>query len=233
MAFPTTGILDDFNRADNADISVGEANWVEGDVHNGVDAFEIVSNQLHNEGANGVFAEAYWNVSFGPDSEVFVTTINQPTADSNNIFLFLRMAQPGTNTVDGYLLQFRHLVSATDEWEILEVSDDVETLLGATETGPELVDNDGIGFEAIGSTLTMYHRSGLSGSWDSQFNRTDSTHTGAGFISIGDEQDSAVDDAFDDFGGGTVVTVTVAEMVASMVRGYNPSLVSAVSRVGV
>ncbi|GAB4180485.1 MAG: hypothetical protein Fur005_43030 [Roseiflexaceae bacterium] len=76
-AFPTTGILDDFNRADG---SIGP-NW-SGETSN----FAIVGNTLQN--ISGGYGRIGWTTSFAANQEVYTTIDTIPsTADEINLIL--------------------------------------------------------------------------------------------------------------------------------------------------
>jgi len=167
MAFPTTGVLDNFNRA-----SIG-SDWTE-DIYDFGDAnFAISSNQASP--GNIYYSSAWWNVeTFGADSEVYVTIATLPGA-GEGIGLGIRYADVGTNGVDGYNIYYEK-ASGTDTVIIMRLDDGSDTQLGAT-ISQDFSAGDGIGVEAISSQIIVYRRS--SGTWSdiSSGGRTDGTYT--------------------------------------------------------
>ncbi len=207
MAFPTTGILDAFTRADNADLGT---NWttptLEGDL-----PMEIVSNQAGYSIADNSFRDEYWNAAtFGPDCEVYYTVATKPLV-TTPVYMFLRLQSPGTSGVDGYYCEIINEV-ATDDGGIYRLDNGAFTQLGAS-LSQEWTDGDGLGLEAIGSAIKAYRRS--SGTWSELASRTDSTYGSAGNIGIGIQGNTP---RLDDFGGGTVAGVVIPVIIASYRR---------------
>ena len=189
--FPTTGILDNFNRADEDPLANG--NW-SGPLFSGGGQMRIVTN--HAETAAGGFGRSYWSAAnFGSDCEAYIDTTTATPAAGEQLGLFARIANAGTTTVDCY--DCFHLV--TGSIVVIErIDDGAETQLGASISNT-LSSGEGLGLEIIGSTITAYKKSG--GSWSSLGSRTDSTYSAAGRIALGSHGDNAEPD---DFGGGTI-----------------------------
>lgn len=188
MAFPTTGILDNFNRADAADLG---ANWSLIRWSH----LSIESNQ--SSSPEFLVAEDYWNVeSFGPDSEVYAT-VTWGSSDDALVGFYLRMMDPPS--LDGY-----HILCGGSSYGIYYFSrfdNGVETILGAYEN-QNFASGDSVGASMVGDTLTSYHKP-AAGSWSALATRTDATYSGAGYLGL---YQAAVDgDYVDDFGGGTIV----------------------------
>ena len=109
MAFPVTGTLDDFNRANSATLG---ASWT-ADIYGFAWAsLDIVSNAADSNTAS---ESNWWNgTTFGPDVEV-TTTIKSTFLDVDDgeggwfptdASLFARIVSPGTAGIDGYYLYF-------------------------------------------------------------------------------------------------------------------------------
>lgn len=183
MAFPTTGLLDDFNRADGA---LG-ANWSQPVAVAMPDTVVIVSNQADTTTNRG---SAYWNVeTFGPDSEVYVTT---PLWDTTAIFL--NMVSVGASA-DGYEVRGRFSPALTN---VYRMDSTVLTQLGAdiAFTG---ANGDSFGADNVAGSISAYYKRG--GTWNTLGSRSDSTY-GAGYIGM--EVIEPTFGALDDFSGGTV-----------------------------
>lgn len=202
MAFPTTGILDDFNRADATPAS---ANW---DYHLnstfwGCPPISVISNQGGLATSN--YGDSYWAAAtFGPDVEVYATVAALPGSGTDQ-FLEFRIQSPGTGGTapadgDSYGVSFKN--TAPDELMFYRCDNSSYTQLGATQTPGNLSVGDKIGVEMIGDTIQAYRYTG--GAWAAYGSpETDSTYTVAGYIGGGFGDYIG---RWDDFGGGTVVT---------------------------
>lgn len=191
MPFPTTGILDNFNRADG---SVG-ANWSADAFNFGSVKFNISGNKAVDGGSGYSFC--WWNVAqYGPDCEVYCT---MPLKETVQIYLRIQQPSNSANTADGYYLEnVIQSGAGNDQWKLYRVDNCVFTQLGATMT-QEWTAGDSVGLQAIGSTISVWLK--LSGTWTLIGSRTDATYPGAGYIG------AALDNAaaqLDDFGGGTI-----------------------------
>lgn len=189
---PTTLVLDDFNRANNAALG---ANWTEGDTLGitGI-VLEVNTNQLRcGSAANSI---GRWNVStFGGDSEVYCDVPTLP-ASGDWIGLFLRMGTGATG--DGYVLEVYNDGGSPDLY-IFRIDNTAYTQLGAAVTNG-VAAGDALMLRAVGSTITAHRRQ--SGVWSTSMTRTDSTYSAAGFIGV---YGTGTTFRLDDFGGGTYV----------------------------
>lgn len=204
MTFPTTSVLDNFNRANGG---LG-ANWSNALV-SGDGSFAINTNVVAAAGAG--FSSGWWTASFGPASEVIVDI---PTLAGNNtdIDIYIRIVNPGASNITSYLADY-HQQAGTD-LVIFQRQDDSSTLVQVGSTvNQDFTAADSFGLEGIGSTFRLMRKTG--GTW-SQLgsNYTDSTRSAAGFIGM-DMQGTT--GRLDNFGGGTVVTSAVVD---SRDRGY-------------
>ncbi len=117
MAFPTTSVLDDFNRADENPLS-GGGNWA---LLNSLGApLKSVSNQV-GESTNAL-NESYWAASnFGPDCEVFCTFSVVPTA-AGGMRLYVRIqGEGGASTWDGYSLRTSWVTGGANDTVTLNI----------------------------------------------------------------------------------------------------------------
>lgn len=196
MAFPTTAVLDDFNRADST-TTIGTSWSVLADYFSGDADHGIISNQLYNPQTDDYVA-MYWNAgTFGPDSECYMTVTTVPSVDES-LSVGVRNKDVGVGTYDGYWV---FINTSTGLISVVRVDDDVATTLGST-VAITLSAGEKFGIEAIGSTLKAYHFTG--GSWTEKASRTDSTYGAAGLLAFY-IPGAVVTGRFDDFGGGTVV----------------------------
>ena len=196
MAFPTTGVLDDFNRANEG--PPPSASWT--DTWLTGSGLTVNTNQCATNGGT-TLKDSYWNVStFGPDAEAFVTIATIPTTDGDSIRLGIRLAQPGATTVDGYLAMWQWIAGAgADRVRLFRLDNGAATELG-TGVDLNMSAGDKLGMETIGSTIKVYTKSG-AGAWTERRSETDATYSAAGFIGL-----QFIRTVFrcDDFGGGTV-----------------------------
>ena len=124
MTWPTTGLLDDFNRADSTGLG---ANWTADTMGESL----VAPNVSGNQAARGAsVSAAFYNVAtYGPDSEAFydvaALTANQA------IGLTLRvLSAGGVGTADGYYMEVQRN-DTPDGWYIFRYDNSVGTQLGA------------------------------------------------------------------------------------------------------
>jgi hypothetical protein len=199
MAFPTAGVLDSFNRANEDPLSDGGKWSIGPDDFGGTNNLRVASNECFMGSATS--GNAYRNdQDYGPDAEVYATIAAVPTTA---VLLYLRLVNIGAGTTDGYACYF-DFTGGTHDFLPCRVDNDGLVGLGATTTpaGGNWSVGDALGLEMIGSTLAVYDR--RSGVWTQQATRTDSTYTAAGKIGVR-ISDSGSNGRIDDFGGGTVV----------------------------
>lgn len=195
MAFPTTSLLDDFNRANEVPATT---NW-SGPMESGDGSMNVNSNRLRPDGAG--FSASWYDLStFGPDCEAWVTIDTKETEDAGQMEVRIRLQDVGTAGLDGYIVRYLPK-SGTDVVQIRRFDNGSTTQLGA-DINQDFDAGDGLGIECIGNQISAYRRS--AGVWSLLGTRTDSTYTGAGYIGLADHLGNAVG-FFDDFGGGTVV----------------------------
>lgn len=194
MAFPTTGILDNFNRDDEG--PPPSASWA-----NITDGLEVIGSECAGDQA----AEniSYWNVAtFGADCECYASIVNLTEAHG----VWARMKDVGaSNTLDGYWVR----VVAADTIRIYRVDDGSATQLGADVT-QTVAAGDKLGIECVGDQVSAYFDDGGAG-WGAIGVRTDATYGAAGYIGANITDTSQ---RLDDFGGGTVVVGGISIPVA-------------------
>ena len=184
MAFPTTSLLDDFDRANTG--PPPSASWG-GPVLPGNSGAKVLSNQLVTAGGSG---ECYWLTSFGPDSECYITIGTLGTGFG----LYLRVNNPNTGTMTGYYADIY-----ANTIDVYRMDNAGYNQLGASIATTTSA-GDTFGLEMIGATLTVY-RKPSAGAWGSIGSRTDATYGAAGAVGVllGSAN-------LDNFGGGTVTT---------------------------
>lgn len=186
MAFPSTSVLDDFNRANGA---VG-SNYT---IPTFLSGMNVSSNTCVSAGANGL---AVYNVATYTDCEVYATLTTKPS-DGNSATLQWRLVQySSVLTLDGYYIQINSVAGAgNDTIQVNRVTNAAPTAIGAAFT-QEIANGDVIGVRMVGDTIEVFVNGTSLGT------RTDSTYTGAGTLALGFSTTSG---AWDDFGGGAYV----------------------------
>ena len=193
MPFPTTGLIDDFNRANDSTLG---ANWTADPLTRGLASCSITSNE-----ASGVIDDDWYNAAtYGPDCEAYVDL----SVVAANVEIFLRVLNPGSaDACDGYSL-FIDTGASPDAWMIKRTDNDVQTTLGAS-VNQNIANGEKFGIEAIGSTIKGYHYT--AGAWSEKISRTDATYNSAGSLAMFIGNSSAA--RMDNFSGGTVVAAAV------------------------
>lgn len=197
MVFPTTSILDDFNRANEG--PPPSASWSQG--WSGLlGEWQVTGNQCTANITLG-FCENYWNTSFNADMEAYATMATRP-ADGESFSLFVRVVDIGGVNPDGYNIRFVRDDADSDTLEILRVDDGSGATLGAV-VNQDLSDGDSIGIRAIGDRFEAWINTGAG--WTKLFDRTDGTYSAGGVIDL---ITSSATTVVDDFGGGNYVRDT-------------------------
>ena len=186
-AFPTTSVIDNFNRSNEG--PPPSASWGEWDA-----GLKVVSNRaVGNDGTN----HNYWNGASSDytDVEVYTTIVTSP-ASLDQVCLTARF---NYGTYSGYLIQWsKDYGLYLHRW----VSGGDTTI--QTDAG-EFANGDSIGMSVVGSdpvVITIYKKAS-GGSWASVFTYSDSNAnriTASGKIGLRTLGTTAT---LDDFGGGT------------------------------
>ncbi len=182
--FPTTPILDTFNRPGPDPGS----NWTT--LFSGESKFSLANQQATAPAST--YAAAAWNATtFGPNVETYATMSNDV-----GINLFARITNPGTTSLSGYSIEFHPNLSAIDIYRISNGSYS-GPLGGAITT--TFSRGARAGMQIVGSTISAWLDTGTG--WKLISTRTDSTFTQPGYI--GAELYGGTNRTFDDLGGGT------------------------------
>lgn len=193
MTFPVTGILDNFNRADEGPPM--SANWT--DVFypaSGAGGMVVFSNSAFVTAGSG--ASAWWSAAtFGPDCEGYVT--QNGGIDFGGVII--RAQSPGTTGIDGYYAQF---YVTGQQLFLKRIDNNAETVLKTVNSfNPQA--GDSIGISAVGDQIELWYKVG-AGAWTLKETATDATYGGAGSIGLVNFQVGSPG-TMDDFGGGTLV----------------------------
>lgn len=187
MAVPSTSVLDNFNRADEATLS-GGGNWAASPSTG--NALKLVSNAVNGK-TGSIANESYWTPgsSFGPDCEAYCTVV---TIGGGYLRLHVRVTNPASATVrTGYMMQWSNDSNGCRIFR--ETSTGSFTQL-AQSSGARYVSGDVVVLNATSSTIAVYNNGTLV------LSVTNTVITAAGYIILGCGSNNWV---IDDFGGGT------------------------------
>ena len=204
-AFPTTAVLDDFNRADETPLSQSGA-WTTA-VISGHATLALGANQCVGStgGANSSYRTT---ILGGADAEAFVTLATH--GSSHDFAVCNRIASPGSaGAVDGYRGQMQ--LGSTLRVRIQRLDNDVRTTIASVNQ--TIVSGDSVGLESIGSTIAAYFKVG-AGAWNQVVSVSDATYGAAGYLAL---QQDATFNVSDNFGGGVI-----AAAAASLLLRGNP-----------
>ena len=200
--FPTTGILDDFNRS-NQDPIAGI--WTQYPLGGSVGCRVSSNTAIKQAGTPG--DGCYVTATFSQqDQEAYATFPNATShVEAGAARLHICLEDVGTTGADGYNIKFAKDAS-TDILTLERLSNGSNTQLGAV-INQEVDDDDKLGIERKSDgTLHLWYDSGSG--WTDLGNRSDSTYDCTDSnIGIGTTSTSF---AFDDYGGGNTVIPSTA-----------------------
>lgn len=193
MAFPTTAILDTFNRANENPIG---GNWTNNALNEGANnQLKIVSNQCQAVTV-GTSCEAYWNASsFTGDKEAYFKVITKPGNGQRFEIGFLQ--SPGTSNYVGYRALFIDNSGTGNDTVIINRTDTPATDVQLASVTNEFSANDILGISISASGVIKVWQNG-----NQIATATDTTYTGAFYIELGIRDTTGV---VDDFGGGVII----------------------------
>jgi hypothetical protein len=193
MAFPSTSVLDNFNRANGAP----GANWT-GPSFGDANSLTIVSNTI--ESAAAAFGAMCWTASsFGAGLEVYADLASTISGGASVRLLILDNAT--SSTANGYYL-------IADSANGFNINKSVGGTGSQIQAGSQaLAAGDSFGLQWIGTTVASWYKA-AAGSWTQINSVVDSSVTNASGFLCGIEQSTNSGGALDNFGGGTAVTAT-------------------------
>lgn len=200
MPFPSTPILDTFDRADAADLgSDWQAGGWSSDFGNG---HQILVNR-----AAGVHGWSWHSATWlpaqpGPDVEVYAT-ITLPTSPAYKQFLLgARIAGRLAAAMCGYVAGWYYRENDSAQAYLARIDNGTRTELAAIDVS--IASGAQLGLEIVGDVLTVY-MAGVA-----VLTTTDSTYSTAGEIAFVSEADGW---RVDNFGGGTISSGGSGELV--------------------
>lgn len=203
MSFPTTSVVDNFNRANEG--PPPSASWkAVDDLWGGM---KVVSNGCKAGTGNSINGAVLTTAASSADSEAYMTISTKPGTGSSAGVLLRGKDMTGSGAVapDGYEI----------EWSDDDGNGTVETIAvyrmdngSFTKLGASISRTCSNGYKLgasmAGSTIEVFTDEGAG--WTSRGTRTDSTYTAAGYYGIQFYEGTASPTAVaDDFGGGAIV----------------------------
>lgn len=194
LPFPVTGILDNFNRANQG--PPASSSWTAAATFDA--GLKVLSNRCQPAGPFVVGDAALWNPSsFGADQEAYFTLADRAGAAATfDVWVILR-SESSSNISNCYAGGMSVIVGSNDEFIIVKQVGSVVTVLASFSIDRAYVAGDRIGLRIQGSTITAFFNGRVLGTVkDTTF--ADSGWTG---LYINDANLGA---KVDDFGGGNV-----------------------------
>lgn len=183
MPFPTTPVLDNFDRSDASPMTGWDAPVLG----------SISANGATCQGDAAGYGIANWATSITGDQEVFGTISTKGGTDDEVAFGLMLKDTASIATTDGYNLVVE-VEAATDAWRLQRIDNAVATILASGTQ--EFSSGDQHGARWQNGTLFVFYNGSILGSG------TDSTYTGTGKIGLTIENTTT---RVNDFGGGNVV----------------------------
>lgn len=198
MAFPTTAILDNFNRANaNPD---GSGSWTS--LFNNI---QIVSNEAKGTSTSNV---VYWNAgTFNANCETYITFGGTLPGGGGYVEVGARV---NLSPLNGYAVRATKVDAGTDVIQLSRIDNSVATSLATYNQ--EISSGDSIGIECNGSTIKAYYKPS-GGSWTEVISVTDSTYGSGGRASLAIISSVAT---VDNYGGGDIVGGTTYNITADV-----------------
>lgn len=186
VSFPSTPVLDDFNRADAGNLG---PDWTDG--LNGNDG---VSNTVKGQNA-GWNITSWDDVPLTADNEVYITLATIVDGDKAGVYL-----RWDGGAGSGYGVT-AHAISGDHQINMYRTDGFTDTSLGILR-GFTFASGDKLGMSIVGSVISVFYKDG-AGDWKLVGQFTDTTYSNIGLMEILTFGTSV---RLDDFGGGDIVT---------------------------
>jgi hypothetical protein len=204
--FPTTSVLDNFNRGVTENPIAGI--WVNGAT--GVGSCQVISDTMRR--STGTF-DCYVGTQYGATQEVYVTlpnATNHGDTTSGRLRACLLSGSVGTTSANGYNLRLQKN-AALDRLSIEDLGGGIGVQLGDVFE-IEISNGHKIGLEVLaGGTLNAWADTGTG--WELKFTRTDPTPHDCTNSYVGASPAGNANYHYEDFGGGTSVTVSPGNLL--------------------
>jgi hypothetical protein len=170
MPYPSSGIVDDFNRADQWPPGASWAgNW-------GTNGWQVKANRLTN--LKGGWDGIYWNTTYpSADYGAYITVV-AVGADTKSLQVHIRRDNAADTAY--FVSIYKVAGSGGDNWELYRRIAAADTVIASDYTATrELAVGDQYGISVNGSTITAWHKP-VGGSWTAVLTATDTQITAAG-----------------------------------------------------
>ncbi len=212
MTFPTTAVLDNFNRANEG--PPPSADWSAFDVSWGYDGGLVVAGSVARMESDVVCGDFYSAATYGPDCEVYATiaeksAISDPAGSTFGLYLRLVGGDADFSSASYYKLSIGSNSVDGDFYAVIRCTGGtVSTIDNGTTT---IATGDSFGLERSGNTLNVY-RKPAAGSWGLIDSVVDGSPLSAVAGNVGIDGSCLADllPTLDDFGGGDTVTAPAA-----------------------
>lgn len=206
--FPVTPVLDTFNRANENPLA---SPWAKlSNVHSNT---QLLSN--YAQGQLFVRSSRYLSsVTTTPDLELYAKVVTRPSTNEW-VELFGRVANPNTNSLEAYCVQFIRSATANKcTVKLIKFVANAEATLLTFTDAVTWANGDFVGVRMVGSTISAWFKP-AAGSWSRLALVVDTTITAGGYLGIG-VLDSVGGAGLDDLGGGdiTLYATDLAQAVA-------------------
>lgn len=213
VVFPTTGILDNFNRTNEGPLGTSSSGdvWNSSAIFSGTCRLRIISNQAEAQTSCTDYSQYLSTNNYGPNAASYVTLKSLQANDTRTVSLYNRLSSEGTTNAKGY-----KIAVMANKIEVHRVHSSSTSVLLSTLT-KTTVANDAVGFVVKGASspvsIEVWHKpSGnpwaLVGTVSDNFSITPPGDT-APYLASGKLGLELFEDAggntsiVDDFGGGT------------------------------
>ncbi len=215
-AFPTTPLLDNFDRSNEGPIG---GNWSTPVTQVGFGAqAALSSNGIISQNTPPATVSAYWDIETFLNSEAWIECDADLEA-TESFVVYARLKDVGTVNWDGYQVALVFDGSFT----IARRDNAVSTLLASTTVTASV--GDYIGIRCVGSVIQAWHRPVGTGVWVHVLSATDSTYPDAGYIGFG-MFTTDLTTKLDNFGGGTYSPYAAQVLADNPVAYYRMNEVS-------
>lgn len=200
MAFPTSGLLDNFQRAN---IDPLDTLWVTATAWWGA-GLQLVSNRAATSAGGGNVGGSIWSTQIGPDVEVYVTVTTIPGTTDDYIGFDLFVQKTDVSVVpDGYSLTVTRLSGGDFRFGLGRYDAGVPAGVAIIDVTTDLQNGDGVGLVNVAGAWDLYRQRG--GTWSLLGSGTDTTYISAPFwvtLNSDDSHGTAGEVRLDNFGGG-------------------------------
>jgi hypothetical protein len=197
-SFPTTSVLDPFDRADANPL---DGNWA---TFASYAPLELLGTAVRTQGAVDQGSAMYYTGGpYGPDAEVFITMNARPSV-AGSFGIFLGVTNPTSDNYTGYFFEYIYDPAGTDQLTIYRKdSAGISDFQVLFTTGLEFNVGDKFGAARNGTSVRFLRYDGAT--WSPIGAAIDTNYTTPGYLALYADRGAFT---FDFFGGGTSTAST-------------------------